>query len=102
MPTVYLIHLETKLANHAGHYIGYTALESVNDRFQRHVSGSGARMLLACNQKGITYRVVRVWECKSINEAKSLERKLKHRKKSQDFCPVCNPKVQEVYQGSAK
>ena len=88
MCKVYLIHLDTPLA-HASHYLGYTSLESAEDRLKRHKSGSGARLLAAANKQDITYSIVRTWECKDWREARSLERQLKKQKNSSKLCPVC-------------
>lgn len=88
---VYLIHLDHPLA-HARHYIGYTSLESVEDRVDRHKRGDGARMLQVCNQNGIKYEVVRVWAFEgdwSACDARKLERKLKRLHNGKKVCPVC-------------
>jgi predicted GIY-YIG superfamily endonuclease len=84
MGTVYLIHLESKL-HHAQHYIGFALFPEL--RFWHHQQGTGARFLAACNEAGISYRIVRTWE----NADKHFERKLKNYKKAARFCPVCNP-----------
>lgn len=101
---VYLIHLEKPLCNHAQHYLGYTALESVHDRLARHKRGDGAKMLRAANEQGISYQIVRTWSCTSIPEAKSLERRLKNQRNAPRLCPVCHannsPKTSKPRQGS--
>jgi len=85
---VYLIHMDQKMFR-AQHYLGYTSLESVDQRLKRHLQNHGARMLAAANGKGITYRVVRVWKCDNWRDARALERKLKGRKNAAQLCPVC-------------
>ena len=84
---VYLIHFETKLADHAQHYIGYTPNGSVEPRLAMHKNGHGARILAACNEKRIEYTVVRVWP----NADRKFERWLKNQKNANRFCPACNP-----------
>lgn len=91
MPTVYLIHLDRPLKR-AKHYLGYSALESVKDRLARHKAGYGARLLAACNEQGIDYHIVRIWECTTTRTAKQLERSLKKRHDTPNLCPICNPK----------
>ena len=81
---VYLIHFETNL-KHARHYIGAT--DDVEARLKRHRKGAGANILRVCNDKGISYKVVRVWEDKPIG----FERRLKNRKEAPALCPICNP-----------
>lgn len=86
---VYLIHLDRPLAGHARHYLGYTALESVQDRLTRHRRGDGARLLHAANLQGISYQIVRTWTCSTIKEARDLEKRLKARKNASHLCPLC-------------
>lgn len=86
--TVYLIHLDRKMC-HAQHYLGYTALDSVQERLARHKNGSGAVMLKSATAQGITFDVVREWSCVSVQSAKALERKLKARHNSPKLCPIC-------------
>lgn len=60
MGTVYLVCFEEKF-HHAKHYIGFTQ-GSIEDRFDKHKRGHGAKLLKALNEKGIDYEIVRVWE----------------------------------------
>lgn len=83
---VYLIHFEEKL-HHAQHYIGYCD-EDLDQRFKRHKAGNGARILNACNKRGIEYYVVRIWP----EGDRTMERKLKKRKNSKFLCPICSQK----------
>src|SRR3954468_19275781 len=80
---VYLIHFEEKL-HHAQHYIGFVD-KNLNKRIKKHKSNKGAKLLMAVNNKGIPWEVVRVWE----EGDRQLERRLKNCKKSRCFCPVC-------------
>jgi predicted GIY-YIG superfamily endonuclease len=81
---VYLIHFESPLC-HARHYIGAT--DDVDARLERHRKGAGANILRVCNEKGIAYKIARVWKNKPIG----FERLLKCRKEAPALCPVCNP-----------
>lgn len=94
MSTVYLIHLDSKIANIAHHYIGYTCL-SVEERFERHKSGNGARMLQVANERNIDYHVVRTWECATKRQARNLEIKLKSRHNAPKLCPICHPRKEK-------
>lgn len=95
---VYLICFEKRL-EHAHHYIGFTEHDSPEQRLERHRKGNGARILNVLNDRGIGYRITRIW----ADGDRSLERKLKNRKKSQDLCPVCNARLKNrerlLYEG---
>jgi predicted GIY-YIG superfamily endonuclease len=82
--TVYLIHFDRPLAGHASHYLGWTGKDDLADRYRRHLSGDGARILRAAGLVGITFRIVRTWE-----GDRHFERALKKRKKGPKLCPVC-------------
>lgn len=47
---VYLLHLDTPLS-HAKHYMG--SCDDLDARLERHRTGSGARMLAVCIERGI-------------------------------------------------
>jgi predicted GIY-YIG superfamily endonuclease len=80
--TVYLIHFSRRL-KHAQHYLGKTA--DLRQRVKDHASGCGAKILAACNRKGIKWRVVRVWR----GADKKLERRLKSHHRA-ELCPSCS------------
>ena len=80
--TVYLIHLDTPIANHAQHYIGWA--KHLEKRIAHHRARSGARLLAVAVELHIDFEVVRTWE-----GSRQLERKLKNRKKARMLCPVC-------------
>lgn len=82
---VYLIHFDTKL-HHAGHYIGFSF--DVEKRLNTHKAGEGARLLRALNDKGIDYKIVRVWD----NVDRAFERQLKNQKNAPRLCPICSTK----------
>lgn len=85
---VYLIHFVEK-HEHARHYLGYA--RDVAARFARHLDGRGSRLLAHLNKLGLKYMLVRIWS----DGDRDLERKLKGRKKSAQFCPICNPRAME-------
>lgn len=85
MCKVYLIHLASPIS-HAHHYLGYTKADTVEERFKKHKTGCGARLLQVANELGIDYEVVRTWA-----GGRELERRLKKRKDSPRLCPICNP-----------
>jgi len=80
----YLIHLDRPLA-HASHYVGFS--NNILRRLLEHRSGVGSPLLRACNDYGISWRVVRVWA-----DGRGRERAIKRQKNSPRFCPVCNPR----------
>lgn len=95
MATVYLIHLDKPLG-HAKHYLGYTSLETVTERLERHRAGNGARLLQVANQRGITYSIVRTWEFERCQDAKSFERRMKLNSHVPRKCPVCNQAIVQL------
>ena len=81
---VYLVHFGRKL-KHAQHYIGYT--NNLLSRIRRHVRGDGSKLFKAFIDNKISFIVVRVW----LGVDRKFERKLKNRKNTPKFCPICNP-----------
>ena len=57
--TVYLIHFDTKLANHAQHYLGWA--DDLQARLECHRRGNGARLMAVITEKGIGWRLARTW-----------------------------------------
>jgi predicted GIY-YIG superfamily endonuclease len=86
--TVYLLHFQTKL-HHARHYVGYA--EHVKRRLAHHRQGTGARILAACNERGIGYDLARTWD----GAGRGFERKLKRCKNAARYCPVCSEHARE-------
>lgn len=82
--SVYILHFHTPL-KHARHYTGYA--KDVEERFQSHVSGTGARITQVCNEQGITYEIARVFKGKKYN--RTFERRLKRTHKVKFYCPIC-------------
>lgn len=95
--SVYLVHLDSPLG-HNRHYMGFST--NVEQRIKRHQQGRGSKLLRAAKNHGIGFRVVRVWE----NVTPAFERKLKNRKESPTFCPICNPRTfaNNATKGAAK
>lgn len=70
------------------HYIGWVKHgKNLERRLQEHRSGRGAKILQAANALGISWEVVRTWE--GANEGD--ERRIKNRKETPMFCPICTP-----------
>lgn len=83
--TVYLLHFDAPLGNErhtAQHYLGSTA--DLPARLTEHRAGRSARMLEVLHERGIGFECVRTWP-----GDRTLERKLKNRKKAADLCPTC-------------
>ena len=83
---VYLIYFTEKL-HYAQHYIGFVE-DDLLKRIAEHKANKGAKLLAAVNDKGIDWKVVRVWR----GEDRNFERKLKNNKNAKRFCPVCGCK----------
>jgi len=88
---VYLLHFDSPISEHhtCQHYIGFA--ECLQQRIAQHRRGDGARLTQVAKERGIGFRVVRVWE-----GDRKLERSLKNRKHASHFCPVCNPKAAQL------
>ena len=92
MPAVYILHFSRPL-KHAAHYVGFTK-QNVENRFQEHVNGTGARITQVCNDQGITYVVARMFKGKG----RKFERKLKNTHSVKDYCPICMGDKCRTYQ----
>jgi len=94
--TVYLLHLHQKIADHAGHYIGFST--NLEQRIHDHEHGSGARLMEVAKDRGIGFRIARLWRGKT----RKFERQLKNRKNAAKLCPVClAQKAQEAERKAA-
>jgi predicted GIY-YIG superfamily endonuclease len=82
--TVYLICFARRF-KHARHYLGFAV--SVKKRLWHHRNGTGAKLLRAVAQAGITFDCVRIWS----DADRHFERRLKQQKNSPRLCPHCNP-----------
>jgi len=91
----YLLHLDepisqgpdprTGIPRAAKHYLGFSA--DVPSRLEDHRAGKGARLLEVAKQRGIGFKLVRVWP----DTDRNFERRLHNRKSSPRLCPLCNP-----------
>lgn len=84
---VYLIHFECKLTGRAQHYIGWSP--DVFNRLGQHRKNQGARILEVCNERGIGYKIARLWK----GQGRDFERALKDRKNARHICPECSGKA---------
>ena len=75
----------SRIAGHAGHYLGYA--DDVDKRVSLHRKGQGARLTQVAVELGMTIEIVRTWK-----GDRNLERKLKNRKNAPKLCPVCGHK----------
>lgn len=82
---VYLIHFNEPLA-HSNHYIGYT--NNLEKRMDRHARDDGAKILKILKEKGIGWKVVKVW----VGGDRKLEKRLKNRGGASRICPICRRK----------
>lgn len=74
-----------KLADHAGHYLGWAI--DLPARLDDHRSGCGAKIMrAACQDHGFDFVVARLWR-----GTRALERRLKNQKCAPKLCPRCNP-----------
>src|SRR2546428_295369 len=67
---VYLICFDEKF-KHAKHYLGSSCF--LDERLAQHAAGSGARLMEVITDGGISWRLVRLWECESEAEMRQLE-----------------------------
>jgi hypothetical protein len=81
---VYLIHLDRPLSpdHTCQHYLGWALAPYA--RLNCHRAGLGARMLQVAVERGIGFRIVRLWP-----GGRELERQLKAKKCAPLLCPVC-------------
>jgi predicted GIY-YIG superfamily endonuclease len=89
---VYLLHFESKLSGHAGHYVGYS--ENLAARIAAHEAGDSAKIIEACSRNGIRFVVSRVW----VGGDRELERKIKRGHNApRRYCPICRGLVHVGY-----
>jgi putative endonuclease len=80
----YLIHFDEPIGN-AQHYLGFAP--DLQGRMKKHRTNKGAKITAIANNRGIAYRVVRVWKVpepfyKSEKYLKGLG--------AADLCPHCS------------
>lgn len=86
--TIYLLHFDKPL-KHARHYIGWTG--NLDERLMDHAEGRGSALMAAVSGAGIAFSVAKTWK-----GDRHFERRLKNRKCTPKFCPVCNGNTPEV------
>jgi predicted GIY-YIG superfamily endonuclease len=91
--TVYLLHFNQPLAHGVSplgnamqtqHYIGFT--NDLVGRIMDHAEGRGARLMQVIAERGIDFKLARVWD----GQDRKFERKVKNYKKARMLCPVCS------------
>jgi predicted GIY-YIG superfamily endonuclease len=82
--TIYLIHFQTAIGDHAKHYLGWSA--DLESRIASHRAGSGSKLMAEVARLNIGWLLVRTW-----TGTRNDERRLKNRKKHSQLCPICNP-----------
>jgi predicted GIY-YIG superfamily endonuclease len=81
--TVYLLHFDELLSDHAGHYVGSTS--NLDARLEEHRSGNGARIMEVCKERGIGFQLARTWK-----GGRKLERLIKSGRRARLLCPICS------------
>lgn len=85
---IYLLHLDSPLGNErhqAQHYVGWA--RNIQLRLKTHAAGRGSHFTRAAVERGIGWRVARVW----CGADRTAERRVKASGRSfADFCPVCS------------
>ncbi len=83
---IYLLHFDRQIApgrHTCQHYLGFT--EDLVQRLDAHRRGNGARLVEVATERGIGFRLARVW-----TGDRARERRLKRRKEGPRLCPICN------------
>jgi predicted GIY-YIG superfamily endonuclease len=80
---VYLLHFNSKVADHAQHYVGYA--EDVDARIEEHRRHPDARLMQVCKEREIDFQVARVWP----DGDRTRERQIKNWKHASRYCPIC-------------
>ncbi|NJO82551.1 MAG: endonuclease [Blastochloris sp.] len=81
---MYLLHFDARICptHPCQHYLGYS--DDINRRMAMHQRGRGARLVRVARERGITWRLVRIWP-----GDRRLERYLKQLKNAPKLCPIC-------------
>ena len=90
--TVYLLHFDEPVSNHARHYLGWAS--DLAARLEAHREGRGARLMEVVRERGIGWHVSRTWE-----GTRGRERAIKDRAESPRLCPDCTPSPRPVASG---
>lgn len=85
---VYLLHFDSPISDKhtCQHYIGCT--DDLEERLYAHRTGRGARLTQVARERGIGFKLVRVFDGEW-----AFERKLKQRKAGPRLCPICSGEV---------
>jgi len=88
---VYLLHFDKPISdNHTcQHYLG--SCTDLDDRMREHRDNPDARLLQVAKERGIGFRVVRVWA-----GGRQLERQLKNLHNGKKLCPVCTAQKSSI------
>jgi hypothetical protein len=89
--TVYLICFERPIG-HAQHYLGWTGLESLDTRMEKHRRGNGSKLMAHVSGLGIKWKIVRTW----TDVDRNFERRLKKRRNARELCPARKEKKRET------
>lgn len=83
--TIYVLHFDPPF-HHAKHYVGFTPDADPARRVQEHLrcTQKGSPLVRAAIQAGCEVSLAAV-----IEGCRNTERKLKNRKKTSAFCPLC-------------
>jgi predicted GIY-YIG superfamily endonuclease len=81
---VYLLHFDAPICpgHPTRHYIGWTW--NLPERLRLHRAGRGARLTQVAIERGITWRVARLWR-----GDRAYERQIKRWKMAPRLCPIC-------------
>ena len=90
--TVYLIHFDRPVADHARHYVGWAS--DLEARLDDHRQGRGARLMEVLRERGIGWHLARTWE-----GTRTRERAIKARAEGPRLCPDCTPHPRPVVRG---
>lgn len=90
--TVYLLHFDRPVADHARHYIGWAS--DLDARLADHRQGRGARLMEVLRERGIGWHLARTWE-----GTRTRERAIKARAEGPRLCPDCTPHPRPVARG---
>ena len=94
---VYLLHFSKPISpkHTTQHYIGWAS--DLATRIQSHRLGHGARLTAVAHERGIPFKVARVWL-----GGRGLERQLKNRKNGPRLCPLCGAALPTPFEELSK
>jgi predicted GIY-YIG superfamily endonuclease len=87
MQGAYLLHCETKLAERASHYTGWSS--DIEQRIAAHFRGNSAKIVEAYSRNDIRFVVARVW----LGTPRGKEHELKRAHNGPRHCPICRGEV---------